>query len=350
MDNTNLFNHSPKELVTDAFITWLFYYLDSDSLIQERTTFFNTLLLKEEDRDKNVHSIIVDKQPKGKSGRPDLVLTFNLNNKEKKILFENKTWTTTTESQLNGYRKDYRNIYRYIYLKLAYINAQEMSLCKANEYEVISSADLLISIDKLKSYHPFIEQYAEYLRNTFTNKINELKERILKKNDFKALKNAQGQQIFVSLLYEKLTKLGIENLNFKTGSSAGRPWTELDIFESSVAYTEEGENKNITETIFWRVDIRSHKYYVRLNQYTYNPPKAYLIIMKKKLSEMRSILNDMVVQYSQLNQGKLANRGKAEREIAIFFEDKNSILDLLQVLPLLSKKFIEEYKSINNYT
>ncbi len=163
---------------------------------------------------------------------------------------------------------------------------------------------------------------------------------------FKALKNAQGQQIFISLLYEKLTKLGIENLHLKTGSSKGRPWTHLEICKSIVKFTEEGENKNKSETIFWRVDKRANKYYVRLNQYTYKPPKAYLNKMKNRLSLMRNILQDIVAEYSQLNQGKLANQGKAEREIVIYFEDKNSLVDLLELLPLVSKRFIEEYKKI----
>lgn len=349
MDNTNLFKHGAKEFVTDAFFTWLLYFLDSRvDLTYEKNNFFSTLLLKEKDRNKSIREVDIPKPKKGKHGRPDVVLTFNLDNDKKEILLENKTWATTTWSQLSGYRKDYDNLYRYFYLKLAYVNIKEKLLCKEIGYDIISSEDLYDSIVKLKKHHPFIEQYAEYLKCTFVDKINDLKTRI-KEGDFTAFSDAQGQQIFVSALYQKLADLDINNLVFKTGSSSGRPWTELDICSSNVNYKSEGVNKTITETIFWRVDIRAKKYYVRLNQYSYNPPREYICFKKKRLAKLREISKKLISEYRQLYRGKVVNRGNAESEIVIFFEDKNSINDLLQVLPSLSKKFIEEYNKINNH-
>lgn len=348
MDNTNLFKHSPKELVTDAFITWLLYFLDSrEDLKEQKIKVFNLFLLKE-DNNKEIDSVKITKQKKGKNGRPDIVLNFSLNGVNKTILFENKTWTTTSNSQLNGYRKDYGDIYRYLYLKLAYINIKEQKLCESNSYDIITSENLFETIRELKDYHPFIEQYAEFLESTFINPIKKLRQKLFDKDDFKILKNAQGQEMFISHLYEALDNKNISALKFKTGSSSGRPWTELDICNKKIKYYVENTEKIVGETIFWRVDIRADKYYVRLNQYTYNPPKDYWEIKKKRLGELRNIAKKLIKENKVLIGGKLSNKGRAESEIVIFFEDKNSIKYLLETLPSISERFINEYNMMNN--
>ena len=114
MDNTNLFKHAPKELVTDAFLTWLFYFLDSNEKFQKyKQNFFNKLLLKADDIDKTVYEIKINRQSKVKNGRIDLLLEFKLENKTKKILFENKTWTSTNKNQLQKYKEGFPNLYKY---------------------------------------------------------------------------------------------------------------------------------------------------------------------------------------------------------------------------------------------
>lgn len=346
MDNTNLFKHSPKELVTDAFITWLLYFLDSkENLKKQKIKVFNTLLLKKDDKNKIVDSIKIVKQKKGLHGRPDIVLSFNLNGEKKTILFENKTWTTTSKDQLNRYKKDYNNIYRYLYLKLAYVNIREQKLCENCGYDIITSEHLLETINELKDFHVIIKQYADYLNNAFVDKIKNLHYQLFTQDNFKTLKKAQGQEIFISHLYNALHEKQITDLKFKTGSSFGRPWTELYIYKKKVKYHKE---KNAIEIISWRVDTRSSKYYVRLNQYTHKPTKDYLPIKKKRLKKLRNIAKKLIQEDKKLNYGKLSNRGKAQSEIAIFFEDKNSINYLLNILPSLSKKIIEKYEIMNN--
>ena len=349
VDNTNLFKHSPKELVTDAFLTWLLYFLDSrDDLTDEKNSLFRSLFLKEKDKNKSISSIKISKQEKGKHGRPDVVLTFKLNNDVKKILFENKTWTSTTNKQLDGYRQDYGEIYSYFYLKLAYINIRDKILCEWNGYNIISSKALYYSIQNIKKHHPFIEQYSDFLKLTFVDKIDDLKNKIFKDGDFKAFKDMQGQHIFVSELYKRLAVFKADTLVFNSGSSFGRPWTGIELYKSKIKYKTGKIEKEQKESIFWRVDKRAQKYYVRLNQYTNNPPKDYLNIKKERLSKLRKISENLITEYDLLCKGKVSDRGKAESEIVIFFEDKNSINDLLHRLPKLSIDFIEEYKKINN--
>ena len=150
MQNTNIFYHAPKELVMDAFLTWLLFFLDSSSELKEyEQEFWNKLLLKKSDYDVRFKLEDVNRQVKGKHGRPDLIVEFTINNQKKRILFENKTRTSTSVSQLSGYQYDYGHIYKYIFLKLSYINAHEKELCKEYNYLPISSSQLLKSLEGL---------------------------------------------------------------------------------------------------------------------------------------------------------------------------------------------------------
>lgn len=346
MDNTNIFKHSPKELVTDAFITWLLYFLNSKSdLKDDADEFYQNFLIKQEDRNTTIEFISVDKQVKGKHGRPDLIVNISIDGVREKILFENKTWSTTSGSQLSGYRKDYGDIYRYYYLKLAYININEKLLCEKYGYEIITSNDVFMLIKGLSCYHSNIEQYAEFIKYTFVDKEKRLKDNLENDNP-KILKDAQGQQIFISQLYEKIKDRCDAKLKFKNGTSAGRPWTELDFCHRKIKYKKGDILKSATETIFWRIDSRAGKSYVRLNQYSWKPEKEYLPLKKERLKKLRIIAKEVCKDFPELKQGKLSNRGQAECEIVIFFEDKNSIPVLLKVLPKYSKTFIEKYEKL----
>ena len=117
----NIFQYSPKELTTDAFLIWLFYYLDSASQFNElKQRFFRTLLLKDEDKNKTIENVQVSHQKGKGNGRTDLQVSFNFENESAihTILFENKTWSETSKDQLNGYKTDFPDLYKYVFLKL----------------------------------------------------------------------------------------------------------------------------------------------------------------------------------------------------------------------------------------
>lgn len=111
----NIFQYSPKELTTDAFFTWLFYFLDSDNAYSKaKQQFFRTFLLKEEDKTKNIENIKVFLQEEKRNGRTDLQVSFNFEKEKERqtILFENKTWSETSVGQLNGYKSDFPDMYK----------------------------------------------------------------------------------------------------------------------------------------------------------------------------------------------------------------------------------------------
>lgn len=334
--NINLFKYAPKELVTDAFLTWLFYFIDSDlKYSNEKQILFNELILRQGDNNKPITKIKVVRQDKKKNGRSDIILYFNQNNIEKKVLFENKTWTTTSFNQLNGYKKDNPNFYRYFYLKLAYVNYYEKKLAKQCGYDVITSFSLSKTLKKIAHIHLFVRHYIEYIDETFVNYISKFSDKLLIKNNLDLLKDGQAQQYLIDILYQKLDNK-LKYLKFENGSSFGRPWTELDIAKKDKVYGDIGE------FIFWRIDIRSNKSYIRLNQYAYIGNK-YKSEKKSRLYELRELAKNISKKYN-ITQGKISNKGIKESEIIIFFLDVNKICNVIKILADFSIKFENKYQ------
>lgn len=339
MDNLNIFHHAPKELVTDAFFTWLFYYLDSEeNFSNEKDVLFNELLLKEEDKGKKVSNITVNKQVASNKGRADIILSFDIENELVSILFENKTWSTTNFNQLNSYQSAHPNLYKYIYLKLAYVNYEEEKLTKQCNYDIIDVFKICKVLEKIKHIHTYISDYYDYIKNTFEQKVNSFEVEIFNNNNPEILLDSQAQQFLLSHIYKKLDG-ELDNIEFHVGSSSGKPWTQIYFGRTDNVY-----NGN-PEIIFWRIDRRNGSYYIRLNQYAYvdNRHKEKKL---KRLGVLRKIINDIILEYD-VNKGVVRNSALKECEIAIFFLNNNNIKDLIDIIPDISTKFIKEYENTN---
>jgi len=343
MNNTNLFKHAPKELSTDAFITWLLYFLDSNPEYKEqKQLFFNKLLLKSEDNDRPVRNIEIKRQSTNQHGRPDILLHFHFEeekDKKQTILFENKTWSTTNHIQLDGYKKGYPNTYRYIYLKLAYVNHFEEKLTKSFFYDIITVHELSETLSRIKDIHPFVAHYLEYIDQTFKSFIDQIPENLFFIHDYSILgeEKGQAQQYLIDLIYKELDGK-VEKLCFLNGSSSGRPWTQLTISEKPNIYGK------LSEKVFWRVDIRSGKFYIRLNQYSYITDEFKSLKMER-LNKLRIIANDILKEYPFLNIGNHLEKGIKESEIVIFFLEDNDLNELFRILPEFSIKFNEMYEN-----
>ncbi|KAF0237145.1 MAG: hypothetical protein FD181_2185 [Prolixibacteraceae bacterium] len=335
--NTNLFKHAPKELVTDAFITWLFYFLDCDEYYMQKKIVFDELLLKPEDIGKEVNKIKIIKQQTSNFGRTDIILEFNLNGKEEKILFENKTWTTTNERQLNDYKKANPEFYKYIYLKLAYVDYEELKLTKRCGYEVIDVFKLSQTFSKIKNINLILMQYLEYIDFTFKDHISQFPLKLLNENNTALLWDGQAQHFLVDEIYKQIDGK-VSGLCLRYGSSFGRPWTQLDIYETDNIY---GKTE---EKIFWRVDIRGGEFYLRLNQYAYIDI-SHKELKLKRLEKLREIANN-ISNKLLLVGGRLSNKGLMESEIIIFFLNQNRIKSLLDLIPTFTLEFIVEYEKI----
>lgn len=157
----NLFNHLPRELSADAFLMWLFNFINRDEQLRSaKANFFETLVLNAEDRGKPVSELFPKRKEKGWERQSDIVLDFKLNGDPKTILFETQIAPMTT---LRGYEKIYPNLYACIYLKTGGINYQERSLAEKHGYLVRDMETLLEALEPLADYSGIIQHYCQYL-------------------------------------------------------------------------------------------------------------------------------------------------------------------------------------------
>lgn len=348
----NIFQYSPKELTTDAFFAWLFYFLDSDDAYNEsKQMFFRTLLLKDEDKTKNIENINVFHQAGKGNGRTDLQVSFNFKNETERqtILFENKTWSETSIKQLNGYKSDFPNLYKYVFLKLGYIGIDDRNHADVCGYEIIDCFKVRDALKPIQNLHPILEQYFEYLEETFCKHIESFQEELFNKKNYDILgeNHGEAQHYLMGIVFDELNKhRGFYNtLLYQQGTSSGRPWTEIVFEDKAVFYDQE---KTISEGLFWRVDCRhGERYYLRINQYAWVVDEKELQSIKmNRLKRLREIASNILKGYPKLIAGTTSNKwGANESEVVIFFLDDNDIYELINRIHDFTSDFMYHYNS-----
>ena len=332
---TNIFFHAPKELTTDAFLVWLLYFLDSEEAYKaEKQTFFDCLILKKEDCGRTVGGIELKRQ----ENNVDVLLTFRFedSNKQETVLFEDKTWSMPHSEQLARYKEIYPDCYRYLYYKLAYVNSQEERKVSHEQYDIINAGMMSATLKKMIGLHPLIKMYYEYITITFEKETNSFHERIFQKHDYDVLWSADGQKYLCDAIVENMTKQSIPYLEIRNGTSYGRPWTQIDIAKKENGYWE---------GLFWRVDIRSGKFYIRLNQYA-DPLEDEVAYKMRRLEILRREANEFVATMPVLHPGKVEDRATKESEVLIFFFEDNDLDYLMEMLPKITHRMIEVFNEL----
>lgn len=332
---TNIFFHAPKELTTDAFLVWLLYFLDSEEAYKaQKQMFFDSLILKKDDYGRAVCGIELKRQ----ENNVDVLLTFRFedNYEQQTVLFEDKTWSMPHGGQLARYREIYPDCYRYFYYKLAYVNSQEEQEVSRERYEIINAGMMSSALEKIVGLHPLIQMYYEYITVTFEKETNSYYERIFQKHDYDVLWSADAQKYLCDAIVENMTKQGVPYLEIRNGTSYGRPWTQIDIARKEDGYWE---------GLFWRVDIRSGKFYIRLNQYA-DPSEDEVAYKKHRLEILRREANEFVATMPALHPGKVENRATKESEVLIFFFEENDLDSLMEMLPKITHRMIEVFNGL----
>ena len=339
----NIFKYAPKELSTDAFLKYLFLWLDRNKCLSDVA---DSLLLYEKDKGKKVSDITVEKQVSFGRKKADVVVYFKLDGEDKSVLFENKTNSTTTKWQLNNYKSG-ENKYRYNYLKLGYINKVEKQICKECGYEVIDSNILYEMLEKLLVKDEIIKQYISYLNDEFISSFKQIEDRFSKNEIVKVLQQKDAQAYLVDRLSDGFSKFEfdksklsseLDNYHIQYGSnSGGDPWTELVFLEG----------KDCPDSFFWRIDKRKGKYYIRLNQYSDSKTDSKEKKLEKtsRLLDLRKFSKDYFDKITDLKQGRLIDRAENEREVIIFFFTENDMFRLFEEIPAFSLAFQEYYKN-----
>ena len=130
---------------------------------------------------------------------------------------------------------------------------------------------------------------------------------------------------------------GVPYLEIRNGTSFGRPWTQIDIARKEYGYCE---------SLFWRVDIRSGRFYIRLNQYG-EPSNDEVEHKMRRLEILRKEAADIVASMPALHPGKVTDRGTKESEVLIFFLGENDFGKLMELLPKISSRMIDVFETID---
>ena len=336
-NRTNIFSFIPKSISSEVFLVWLINYLDSDCKYgQYKQSFFDNLLLKRDDKGKLVSEISINRQ----SNNMETVLSFHFNGTDERhdilLLFVDKESNMVRPEQLDRYKWIYPNCYRFFYYKLGYINSQEKKEVSQAKYEVINADMMSSTLEKMIDLHPLIKMYYDYITCTFVDAINSYYERIFVKHDYDILESADAQKYLCDAIVEKMTEQNVSYLEIRNGSSYGRPWTQIDFVRKEYGYSER---------LFWRVDIRSGKYYVRLNQYA-EPSEKEVDYKMKRLEVLRNEATNIVGTMPDLHVGKVENKAIKESEVLIFFLEDNNLERLLEAIPKISRHMIDAFQRL----
>jgi hypothetical protein len=329
----NLFKHANKELSTDAFLAWFFKELDKNPKLKIHiSSVFSSLgLISDGEKPTNI-------EVKLQMSKVDLMLYFNVGDEKRSILFENKVWTSMHSKQLDCYREKFNNCTKYIYFKLGYIDAKEKKAIDIAGYSAISAFEFYDAVKGLSKFDPIIKHYCEFIKSEFIDKIDNALEQIEKPENPSIFKGSIAQKHMLGELYEQI-KDSDDFIKFKTGSNVGgAPWAQLDICRRQKLY--DGKD----EALFWRVDKRTQKTYLRLSQYGRIPKdrKDLIELKKRRLNKIREVVNTICANYA-VKRGKIINKGAFENEVVIFFFEENPYIQIKEFLPDLTRKIQQAY-------
>ncbi|MBQ3619169.1 MAG: hypothetical protein IJQ89_08500 [Bacteroidales bacterium] len=336
--NTNIFYHATKELSTDAFIVWLFYFLDSDNRYETaKQELFDNIVLKEEDRGRPVSKISLERQ----KNNVDVFLSFIFSDDESEqvVLFEDKTRSSYHGTQLEDYKNKFPNCYRYLYLKLAYINVEEKQYVSELGYDIVTAKMISSAIKGCVTLHPIIQMYYEYINESFINLNNSFHNKLFKEQDYSILWGDEAQKYLCDIIVREMDEQNCDYLEIRNGTSYGRPWTQIDIKE------KEYDGGSYWEKLFWRVDIRSDKFYIRLNLYS-EPKNEY---EKKLKMKHRDSLRQKIATFPEISNlivGNVTNKGVKECEIVIFFLEDNDLNKLIGSIPSITKQIANFFSKL----
>jgi len=316
MNKNNLFKYADKELVIDAFLCWLINEMNQDYLLELKNSFLKDFLALNHPLIENVTGLEATKQVKN----VDVVCTLKTTEGEKKVIFENKMYSSEHSKQLNRYKEQNPDAHKFIYLKFGYVHRIDKNAANSMKYEIKRAKDFSNLIKPHFEEHLFIKEFYDYLNVCFVEPQSQF-ESYLINNKFEQLDNASFQHFIMEKIREQLKNKGWDdkNLKFKIGNNPdGRPWTQLDFSQIKKKYGK------FDETLFFRLDKGSGKNYLRINLYS-QQGKKYWNEKKPRLDKLRKVAEE-VTESANLISGDYYDKAKNEVEtLILFFEDGNPI-------------------------
>lgn len=160
----NLFSYLSRDLSKDAFLMWFFNVINEDQELRAiKQSFFEVLVLKDEDRGKRVTDIHARRKEKKWERDSDIVLDFKLDGIPKTSLFETSVSSLTT---LRGYRNIYPNLYSYVFLEIGKMKSQERRLAEKHGYHIRETEIFLEALRPFATYNSIVQHYCQHLAFT----------------------------------------------------------------------------------------------------------------------------------------------------------------------------------------
>jgi hypothetical protein len=197
-----------------------------------------------------------------------------------------------------------------------------------------------------------IKQFKDYLENSYVNVENRTSESFDSGKIYCEFRNQDAQLLTLDKLGNSFGEFELDKTKLTafsnkyhiqySSNTGGNPWSELVFIECT---------DKTPEAVFWRIDKRNNRYYIRLNQYSYTKGQSESAKREKtlRLKDLRNFSRDYFLEKENIKLGKLSNRGENEPEILIFFMDENDFKSILEVIPefskAITKKYIEVMKS-----
>ena len=157
------------------------------------------------------------------------------------------------------------------------------------------------------------------------------------KHNYEVLGDADAQKYLCDTIVENMMEQNVPYLGIRNGTSYGRPWTQIDIAQKKDGYWE---------GLFWRIDIRSGKYYIRLNQYA-DPSEDEVEYKMHRLETLRNEANNIVGSMFDLHLGEVVNNATKESEVLIFFLNDNDLDKLIDAIPKISRYMIDVFQRLD---
>lgn len=342
IEGNNLFKHSSKELAMDAFLCWLIKEAEeNESLVGFQEKFIREFLEIEQHVINKIGALKAEKQ----KNNVDVVVTIETNKGQLNVVFENKMWSTVHSNQLKRYQEKFNSAIKFIYLKLGYIHDRERAVVvdawSNVEYSIIDAESLYNFLSSYKDSHPFIKEFNEFLDDCFVTPQKMLDEKF-EQNKIEELKDASFQQFVMSKISIELLKNGFdeEDILFKVGSNNdGSPWTQLNFSFLDNVYGDNGE------TLFFRIDRRSGRYYLRVNLYS-RLGKDDWSLKKERLLELREVA-ELISEDSNLKYGNVHDRARYETEVLIlFFNNINEIKKVVSESSIIAGQLRDAHQKL----
>lgn len=332
----NIFAIATKELVTDAFFAWLFEEFKADDDLRKYQKRFLSGLKISGMSDE----VSIEKAEKQKNNT-DLLVTFQDGEKRKEVLFENKVHSTIHSGQLERYKKNSPDCHKYIYMKLGYIYYSERKEAEKWGYSIVGATDIEAALRPFKDYNQIISQYYQYIKTCHVEQCADMFKK-MEANDSSVYSNIYSQRRFLSDLHENIDSL-VDYTEFNSkANNGGTPWTHLCVAKKASKYGDENEY------IFWRIDKKSGRYYLRLNQYSYID-KSFKTEKMAELKVLREIFIQLV-KNTNLVASSPSNQGLKESEIGLLYFDINSYSELMESIEQITLDFVKSYEKMSKLT